>query len=90
MRRWLVAVAVCSVAACSSENPTGENSEPVPTAFDGGLASDASAKAAHGKRLTDVLGCTGCHGKTLEGNVWVDSPEGGVLHASNLTRAILN
>ena len=47
MRRWLVAVAVCSVAACSSENPTGENSEPVPTAFDGGLAaSDASAKAA--------------------------------------------
>jgi cytochrome c553 len=92
MRRWLLAVAICGVAACGSENTTAESNElaPPPTAFDGALVSDASAKAAHGKRLTDVLGCTGCHGKTLQGNVWVESPEAGVLHASNLTLALPN
>jgi len=90
MRRWLLAVAICGVAACGSENTAPESGQPKrpPTTFDGALIADVSAKAAHGKRLSDVLGCSGCHGKTLEGNVWVDSPEGGVLHAPNLTLAL--
>lgn len=90
MRRWLICVAICGITACGSEDTTGDSSQlkAPPTTFDGALVSDASAKVAHGKRLTDVLGCKGCHGKTLEGNVWVDGPEEGLLHASNLTRAI--
>lgn len=83
---------VAAVTGCgspeSSEEATPAQAPPV--AFDGAIVADASARIAHGKRLVDVLGCTGCHGKTLEGKVWVDSPEEGVLHASNLTRAIPN
>lgn len=88
MQKLWVAV-LLATAACGSE-PREEVEPPPPIAFDGALVQDASAKIAHGERLTRVLGCTGCHGQTLEGKVWVDSLEEGVLHASNLTRAIPN
>lgn len=39
--------------------------------------------------MTWVLGCRGCHGKDLKGQLWDDDPkEYGIMWASNLTRAI--
>lgn len=41
----------------------------------------------HGRRVSAVLGCSGCHGAGLTGEDWGD-PEFGVLWTSNLTRAV--
>jgi len=83
MRQWLLAMVMCGLAACAPESD--EHSalpQPQPTAFDGALVQQAAAKAAHGKRIADVLGCTGCHGKDLQGERFYE------LYASNLTRDI--
>lgn len=64
--------------------------KPAAISFDGADYQGQAARNAHGKRIADVLGCTGCHGKDLQGQVWVDSPAEGLLHASNLTRALPN
>ena len=83
MRQWLLATLMCAVAACGPENrQDSRSSEPQPTAFDGALVEQGSAKAAHGKRIADVLGCTGCHGKDLQGERFYE------LYASNLTRDV--
>lgn len=85
MRQWLLATLMCAVAACTSESPQDStSSEPQPTAFDGASVQQAGAKAAHGKRIADVLGCTGCHGKDLQGERFYE------LYASNLTRDVPN
>jgi len=72
MRKLCIAV-ILATAAC-------ERQEPV--AFDGASARQASARIAHGKRLTDVLGCTGCHGANLQGKRFYE------LYASNLRREL--
>jgi mono/diheme cytochrome c family protein len=60
-----------------------------PVAFEGAMRNEASAKVAHGQRISQVLGCQGCHGEQLEGRLWDDDPKGyGVMWASNLTRSI--
>ena len=41
---------------------------------------------SHGKRVADVLGCTGCHGSDLTGEDWSE-PGFGKLWTANLTRA---
>lgn len=81
MREWLLALSICVTAGCSSES-SEENANPAlqPIAFDGGVAAEAAAKVAHGKRIADVLGCTGCHGEGLQGQRFYE------LYASNLTR----
>src|SRR5688572_26278864 len=43
---------------------------------------------ARGERLGKVLGCTGCHGKTLTGQPWIEDPDLAILFTSNLTRAV--
>lgn len=45
----------------------------------------AKDNAIHGERISAVLGCTGCHGKDLQGRDWSD--ELGVLWTANLTRS---
>lgn len=87
MRAILFAAAL-AVAACGSPAAEQQAPEPPPVAFDGALVSQASAQMQHGKRLASVLGCTGCHGRNLEGTVWFDDPKMAVLHASNLTTAL--
>jgi cytochrome c553 len=63
--------------------------QPRLAAFEGAERTDASAKLAHGERMATVLGCRGCHGKDLKGNLWDNDPNGyGVMWASNLTQAI--
>jgi cytochrome c553 len=42
---------------------------------------------SHGKRIADVLGCTGCHGADLTGEDWSE-PGFGKLWTANLTRAV--
>jgi mono/diheme cytochrome c family protein len=66
------------IAGCGS--PVAEQPEPPPVAFAGALVVDASSRVAHGKRIADVLGCTGCHGAELQGKRFFE------LYVSNLTR----
>ena len=74
------------LAGCDRNVGEGAPVDVTPAAitFDGATAD----KIAHGKRLTYVLGCRGCHGDTLQGEQFAkDHPEYGPIYASNLTRA---
>lgn len=85
MPQRLLATLMCAVAACAPESrQDGTSSEPQPTAFQGALVEQANARVAHGKRIADVLGCTGCHGESLQGERFHE------LYASNLTRDVAN
>lgn len=50
------------------------------------LATLPQGDVARGKRLGQVLGCSGCHGEALGGNVFMDEPLVARLVAVNLTR----
>ena len=50
------------------------------------LATLPQGDAVRGKRLGQVLGCSGCHAETLGGNVFMDVPHVARLVAPNLTR----
>ena len=84
MRRLLLAM-LMATTACDSSRTAEESrapAEPPPLTFDGAIVQDAAAKLAHGERLTRVLGCTGCHGRDLQGRRFYE------LYASNLTRDV--
>jgi cytochrome c553 len=84
MRQWLLAI-LCALAGCAPESEQDRApAEPQPTAFNGALVQQASDKVAHGRRIAAVLGCTGCHGKDMEGQRFYE------LYASNLTRDVGN
>lgn len=91
MRAVVLTLLCCAATACGpkpAEDQKRAGGAPSIT-FDGAQVSQTSAKIGHGARLTQVLGCTGCHGKHLEGHVWDDNPkEYGILWASNLTRVV--
>lgn len=82
MQRTVLAFLCLSAAACGSQPAERQPPAAPPTAFDGAAVTNASAQLAHGKRLTAVLGCTGCHGNALEGERFYE------LYASNLTREV--
>ncbi len=86
MRQRLLATLFCALTACGSSKTAQESgiAEPPVVAFDGAQVIEASAKAAHGERLSSVLGCRGCHGKELQGKRFYE------LYASNLTREVAN
>lgn len=75
---------VLAIAGCGS--PAAEEPAPdlPPVAFAGALGVDSAGRVAHGKRIADVLGCTGCHGADLQGERFYE------LYASNLTREMPN
>ncbi len=78
-----LAIALLLLAACdrnASGDRTTVKAAPAAIAFDGAGASDRAATVAHGKRIADVLGCTGCHGAGLQGKRFYEP------YASNLTR----
>ena len=50
--------------------------------------STAPTVIAEGRRLTDVLGCTGCHGTSLQGKKFISEPLLATIYAANLTRAL--
>lgn len=80
--RVLAILAFAAVAACSKGAGTAEPARPAEVAFDGATVTDAVAKAAHGERISWVLGCRGCHGPALQGHRFYER------YASNLTREI--
>jgi cytochrome c553 len=83
MRYW--AIAALLLGACQQQASYSVNPPPTIT-FDGAQVSDAAALRAHGERLTHVLGCTGCHGTRLEGDLFTKGhAEWGPLYASNLS-----
>ncbi|MEO6581288.1 MAG: cytochrome c [Sphingomicrobium sp.] len=89
--RAMAVLALLLAAGCEGADSSKTSSatpEP-PVTFDGAMVTEAAARLAHGERLTRVLGCRGCHGKALQGELWDDEPKGyGVTWASNLTTAI--
>lgn len=72
--RTSIAALLIVLGACSRPEAV-----PAPPGFDR-LAGD---QVAHGKRLSQVLGCTGCHGADLAGRDWSD--ELGTLWTANVT-----
>jgi len=50
------------------------------------LVQPSAAQLADGPRQLRVLGCFGCHGEKLEGDLFIDDPKIALLYASNLTR----
>ncbi|MEO7813934.1 MAG: cytochrome c [Sphingomicrobium sp.] len=90
MNKVMLLLAVASLSACNSKSDAP--AAPVVKAaltFDGAGTTDRAALLKHGERLTHVLGCRGCHTDTLQGELFnEDTPEDGVLYASNLTRVL--
>jgi cytochrome c553 len=88
MRAWSIAL-LLALAACSKVPEKASAAKPSETTFDGAQVRDASALVAHGDRLTQVLGCKGCHRPALTGqNIFDDAPQFGVMYAPNLTRFV--
>jgi cytochrome c553 len=88
MRAWSIALLV-ALAACSKAPEKASAAKPSEMSFDGAQVRDASALVAHGERLTQVLGCTGCHRPALTGqNIFDDAPQYGVMYAPNLTQFV--
>jgi cytochrome c553 len=80
----ILAFGILLLAACDRNSAGTQAAEVTPAAisFDGALAQGTAAKIAHGRRIADVLGCTGCHGAKLQGERFYEA------YASNLTREI--
>jgi cytochrome c553 len=55
------------------------------TSFD---APNDSVSASRGKHLATIYGCNNCHGRELQGTVFLDEPGLARLHAPNLTRVV--
>ncbi len=88
--RFVILFAAASLSACNQQpaDPAAPEMQATRAAlsFDGSGATNAAAQIEHGKRLATVLGCSGCHGKDLQGrNVTKDKPEMGDMNAPNLT-----
>ena len=88
MRVPYVLAVAAALAACNSE-PQEPNAPKLPATaaaitYDGAAAVAPAAQVAHGKRLSLVLGCTGCHGDDLRGAPFREEPGFGSLHAPNL------
>ena len=89
MRRLPIVLFLCAATtACnSSANPEqpASKAELAQTSFDGADYKTDEEKVAHGKRLADILDCTGCHGPNLQGTDLADKPEDGSMYAPNIT-----
>ncbi len=69
--------------ALSGCSPSAEAPSPPPPQFE----RTSLDLVEHGRRVSAVLGCTGCHGADLTGQDWSE-PGFGTLWTSNLTRAV--
>jgi mono/diheme cytochrome c family protein len=76
MRHRVIALALLT-AACQRS--------PAQFTFRGADAATQAATIAHGKRLSVVLDCTGCHGANLQGEDMADKPEDGAIYSPNIT-----
>ena len=54
--------------------------------YEGGDYKTETAKVAHGERLTEVLGCRGCHGSDFQGHNMEANPNYAAMYSTNVTR----
>ena len=76
------------LAACGQNNSGQEQqieAKPAALTFDGADRQTPADKVAHGKRLANILDCTGCHGSNLEGEDLAEKPADGAMYAPNIT-----
>lgn len=90
MRRVAIGLLVLAATACGAPEDKSDKPQapvvPAAVTFDGADYTDEAGKVAHGKRLAQVLDCTGCHGANLQGtNVTKDDPAYGDMNAPNIT-----
>ncbi|MCY7280531.1 MAG: hypothetical protein LH610_06470, partial [Sphingomonas bacterium] len=91
MRAMMVLLALAGLAGCdqAERKPPAIEAKPVVIAYDGAVTKDPAALIKHGERMAAMLGCTGCHGKNLQGqNVTDGDPNFGDMNASNVTLAL--
>jgi cytochrome c553 len=79
MRLGVIAL-LAALSACQQQ--ASAPPKPPEITFDGAEVTQAAADVARGDRLAWVLGCRGCHTRTLEGQQFYE------LYASNLTREL--
>ena len=75
MRRF--AFAALLLAACHPQSKQ--------LSFEGADYRTGAEKIAHGKRLTTVLGCVGCHGENFQGKNMEDDPKQAAMYAPNVS-----
>jgi cytochrome c553 len=89
MRRVSIAISVLALSGCEKASRETDAPAPVVAAavtYEGSDGSGQPALVQHGKRLSYVLGCAGCHGDDLQGrNVTAKDPSMGDWWAPNIT-----
>jgi mono/diheme cytochrome c family protein len=90
MKRVVVGVLCLAAAACGQQ----QSKQPAKTAqlsYEGADYKTQTTKISHGRRLADVLDCTGCHGADLQGtNLNADDPKKEPKYAPNITLLLAN
>jgi cytochrome c5 len=89
MRGLVLLLACAGLAGCGQEAeqaPVAPQPTPAALSFEGAESKDRAAQVAHGKRLADILDCTGCHDKNFTGRNLgsADDP----MWAPNVTRLL--
>lgn len=77
-------VAALLLAACGATPPAAE-APAMPPRFD---RVAGQTQLQQGERLAFVLGCSGCHGRDLQGRPWEEDADLAIAFSSNLTRAL--
>lgn len=72
-----LALAALLLAAC--------HPQPTTLTYEGADARTSTDKIALGRRLADILDCTGCHGANLQGHDMADKPQDGAMYSPNVT-----
>jgi mono/diheme cytochrome c family protein len=81
MRNWGIVILLL-MAACRQQTAQ--------LSFEGADYGTDAQKIAHGKRLAEILDCTGCHGPNLQGTNLADKPQDGDMYAPNITLLLGN
>ncbi len=84
--KTLAAAAVGILVACN-QTPTATDKPATAQGPQFVRAMTSSNPVAEGERVAHILGCLGCHGLDLQGAIWDEEPEFGVVAPSNLTRS---
>lgn len=71
-----LAIALLLLAGCDRRPPLN---------YDGADYKTEAQKLAHGKRLADILDCTGCHGGNFQGTNLTENPKDRPMYAPNVT-----
>jgi len=89
MRVTMILLALAGMSGCDrnvSKDDGTATAKPVALTYEGGDYQTDATKIAHGKRLADLLDCTGCHGADFQGtNLNAEDPKKNAMYAPNIT-----